>query len=112
MREGLRQRAFQILEHGRRREPASRAIDGVLILLVIAAVAVTVAGSVPDIALSHAALQLIDRLCVLVFACEYAARLWAAPEHPLLRARTPLAARLQFATTPLMVIDALALLPL
>jgi voltage-gated potassium channel len=112
MRESLRQRAFQVLEHGRRREPASRAIDGILILLIIADVGVTVAASVPNIALSHAALQLIDRFCVLVFAVEYAARLWAAPEHPLLRARRPLAARLRFAAAPLMVIDALALLPL
>jgi voltage-gated potassium channel len=49
---------------------------------------------------------------VSVFAIEFVARIWAAPEHPLLRRRTPLGARLRFAATPLMVIDALALLPL
>ncbi|MBO0741572.1 MAG: cyclic nucleotide-binding domain-containing protein [Hyphomicrobiaceae bacterium] len=84
-----------------------------MVLLVLADVAATVAHTVPDIAASHGAgLQLLDRICVAVFAIEYAARMWTAPEHPLLRQRTPLGARLRFAATPLMVIDALALLPL
>jgi voltage-gated potassium channel len=109
----LRVRAFEVLEHGRRREPASRAIDWLLVVLVVANVAATVAHTVPDIAARHgAALQLLDRLCVVVFALEYLARIWVAPEHPLLHRYTPAGARLRFAATPLMVIDALALLPL
>ena len=108
-----RARVFEILEHGRRREPASRAIDWLLVVLVVANVAATVAHTVPDIASSHgAALQMLDRLCVLVFAVEYLARIWVAPEHPLLQGYTPAGARLRFAVTPLMAIDALALLPL
>ena len=59
----LRQRAFQILEHGRRREPASRVVDWVLIGLVLGNVAAAVAQTVPDIAARHGAiLQLFDRL--------------------------------------------------
>jgi voltage-gated potassium channel len=109
----LRQRAFQVLEHGRRREPASRAVDWLLIALVLANVAATVAYTVPDVAAQHGArLQLLDRTCVLVFAVEYVVRLWVAPEHPLLRHYSPTGARLRFAATPLMVIDLLALLPL
>jgi voltage-gated potassium channel len=109
----LRQRAFQILEHGRRRELASRIVDWVLILLVLGNVAAAVAHTVPHIAAEHGpGLQLFDRLCVAVFALEYVARIWTAPEHPLLRLSAPLAARLRFAATPLMLIDALALLPL
>jgi voltage-gated potassium channel len=108
-----RARVFGILEHGRRREPASRAIDWLLVVLVVANVVATVAHTVPDIASSHgAALQMLDRLCVLVFAVEYLARIWVAPEHPLLQSYAPARARLRFAATPLMVIDALALLPL
>ena len=108
-----RARVFEILEHGRRREPASRAIDWLLVVLVVANVAATVAHTVPDIASRHGAgLQMLDRLCVLVFAVEYLARIWVAPEHPLLQRYTPAGARLRFAATPLMVIDALALLPL
>lgn len=112
-RELLRQRAFQVLEHGRRREPFSRFVDWVLVLLILGNVAAAVALTVPDIAARHgAALQLFDRLCVLVFAIEYVARIWTAPEHPLLGRHGPLGARLRFAATPLMLIDALALVPL
>ncbi len=111
--EVLRQRAFQILEHGRRRQPASRLIDWILVLLILGNVAAAVAQTVPDIASHHgASLQLFDRVCVLVFAIEYVARVWTAPEHPLLGQHAALGARLRFATTPLMMIDALALLPL
>ncbi len=112
-RETLRQRLFQILEHGRRREPVSRVIDWILVLLTVANVAATVAQTVPDITLRHGvSLHIFDRLCVLVFTLEYVARIWAAPEHPLLREHTALGARFRFAATPLMIIDALALLPL
>jgi len=112
-REGLRKRVFEVLEHGRRREPISRLIDGVLIALVVGNVAATVAYTVPDIAQAHGAgLRLFDRFCVLIFAAEYVARIWAAPEHPMLGHHQPLRARLAFATTPLMAIDALALVPL
>jgi len=112
-REILRQRVFQVLEHGRRREPASRAIDWILVLLIVANVAAAVGQTVPEIALRHGvSLQTFDRLCVLVFALEYIARIWTAPEHPLLRQYTALGARFRFATTSLMIIDALALLPL
>jgi len=108
----LRQRVFQVLEHGRRREPASRILDWTLILLVVGNVVGTIAQTVPDIAQRHgASLQLLDRLCVLVFALEYAARIWTAPEHPLVGRHAALGARLRFAATPLMVIDAVALLP-
>ena len=109
---GLRQRSFQILEHGRRREPASRTIDWIIISLVVANVVATIVETVPTIAPEHAAmLQLVDRLCVVAFAVEYAARLWTAPEHPLLRGLPVHVARLRFAGSPLMIIDALALVP-
>jgi voltage-gated potassium channel len=112
-RASLRQRAFQILEHGRRRELASRIVDWVLVVLVLGNVVGAVAQTIPDVAADYgASLQVFDRLCVLVFAVEYVARIWTAPEHPLLRSSTPAGARLRFAATPLMLIDALALLPL
>ena len=108
----LRQGLYQILEHGRRRAPASRAADWLLVVLILADVAATVAHTVPEIAAHHGtSLLMLDRVCVLVFAIEYIARIWVAPEHPLLRQRSPLQARLRFAGTPLMVIDAVALVP-
>lgn len=107
-----RQRMFEILEHGRRRDFASRIIDGFLVVLVVTNVAVVVAQSVPEVAAEYGtSLYVFDRLCVIVFAIEYAARIWVAPEHPMLRGNSPLMARLRFAGTPLMIIDALALVP-
>jgi voltage-gated potassium channel len=107
-----RQRAFEILEHGRRRDLASRILDIILIVLIVANVAVTVAQSVPEVAIAYGArLLAFDRLCVAIFAIEYAVRIWVAPEHLMLRHHSALGARLRFAATPMMVIDALALLP-
>jgi voltage-gated potassium channel len=107
-----RQRAFEILEHGRRRDLGSRALDSVLVLLIVTNVAAVIAQTLPDVALRYGAgLQVFDRLCVLIFTVEYAARIWVAPEHLMLRERGAIGARLKFAATPMLIIDALALLP-
>lgn len=109
----LRERAFEILEHGRRRDAASRVLDWILVTLILSNVASTVAQTMPEIEAKYGTdLQLFDRMCVLAFAIEYAARIWAAPEHPLLRNLSPARARLRFAATPMMVIDAAAFVPL
>lgn len=108
----LRRRAFDVLEHSRRRDFASRVIDGLLVTLIIANIATVVVASIPEAAANYGhALLMFDRVCVAVFAIEYLARLWAAPEHPMLQKLGPTAARLRFAASPLMLIDALALLP-
>lgn len=97
----FRQRAFEVLEHSRRRDLASRIIDGVLVALIVSNVAVVVAQSVPEVAAQYGdALLIFDRVCVLVFAIEYAARLWVAPEHPMLSGQRALMARLRFAGSP------------
>jgi voltage-gated potassium channel len=109
----LRERAFEIIEHGRRRDAPSRVLDWILVTLILSNVASTVAQTMPEIEAKYGTdLQLFDRMCVLAFAIEYAARIWAAPEHPLLRELSPARARLRFAETPMMVIDAAAFVPL
>ena len=107
-----RQRAFDILEHGRRRDLASRILDWILVVLILANVTGTLAQTLTEVEQAYGdELQLLDRICVLVFAIEYVARLWVAPEHPLLHSLSPIRARLRFAGTPMMVIDALAFVP-
>ncbi len=109
----LRGRVFEIIEHGRRRDLGARIVDGVLIALIVGNVLAVIAQSVPEVAARHGdALQRFDRLCVAVFAIEYVVRLWVAPEHPIARGSTALSARWRSAGTPMMVIDALALVPL
>jgi voltage-gated potassium channel len=108
----LRQRAFEVLEHSRRRDFISRVVDGLLIVLVLGNVATVIAQSMPGAAAQYGpALLVFDRLCVLVFAIEYVARIWVAPEHPMLSDQRVSVSRLRFAASPLMVIDALALVP-
>ena len=108
-----RQRAFEILEHGRRRDVTSRILDGCLVAAIIANVLAAIAHTLPEIGgLNEQRLRVFDWICVLIFAVEYGARIWVAPEHPLLRQNGEWGARLRFAMTPLMVIDAVALLPL
>lgn len=108
----LRGRVFEILEHGLRRDLTARVVDCVLIALIVGNVVGVIAQSVPEVAAAHGdALQRFDRFCVMVFAIEYIVRLWVAREHPIARDMTVLAARWRAARSPMMVIDALALLP-
>lgn len=108
----VRQRTYQILEHSRRRDLSSRLLDWFLIVLINANVAAVAAQSIPDLPSAvFARLQVFDRCCVVVFLLEYLARLWTSPEHALLQRYGTGGARLRSALTPLMLIDALALLP-
>lgn len=108
----LRARLFDILEHGRRRDFAARLVDWVLLVLIVGNVLATIASTVPELHDRHAvALQRFDNFCVAVFAVEYLARLWVAPEHPLGRQMSAAAIRWRHARTPMMLIDALALVP-
>jgi voltage-gated potassium channel len=113
----IRRRAFEILERGRRRDLVSRAFDAVMVLLIVANVTATIIDTVPDIVRSYGRYLLVfDRICVLIFIAEYAARLWTAPEHPMFRhlvSRYPrLRLRLRFAAMPMMIIDLIGILPI
>ena len=59
----LRERAFDILEHGRRRDAASRVLDWIIVVLIVANVGGTVAQTVPEIEAQYGTdLQLFDRM--------------------------------------------------
>ena len=108
----IRQRAFDILEHSRRRDVSARVLDWVLVALIVSNVLATILQTLPDIAAVYTpALNAFDRFCVAIFAIEYALRLWVAPHHPLMHGLTPKHARFRYAMTPLMIIDFLALIP-
>jgi voltage-gated potassium channel len=108
---GFRRRVFELLERVHRRHLPSRLFDAFLVALILGDVLATILQTTPPIQEAYGpALQSFDRFCVLVFALEYAARLWTAPDHPMLRARAGNLPRLRFALTPMMIIDFLSLL--
>ncbi|MGH1417751.1 MAG: cyclic nucleotide-gated ion channel [Hyphomicrobiaceae bacterium] len=108
----IRQRAFDILEHSRRRDVYARLLDWVFVTLILANVLGTILQTLPGIAAQFGdRLNTFDLICVAIFFCEYVARLWVAPEHPLMHGLSPAKARFRFALTPLMIIDLIALIP-
>jgi voltage-gated potassium channel len=111
----FRRQVFDLLDGARRFDFGPRIANAAMVALIAANVAAAVAETVPDIATQHAGLlSFIKWLALIVFAVEYALRLWSAPEHPMFRyagdAVPPLGNRLRCAATPAMVIDLIALL--
>ena len=83
---GLRRRVYAVLEQGDGVDGIGRALNRFLIALIVVTLAATVVKSVPDLAKTYALpLDAIEWTATLVFSLEYAARLWSAAEHPLLK---------------------------
>ena len=89
------------------------AVQGGLILLILANVLAVVLETVEPLAQAHAGFfAWFEIVSVAIFALEYAARLYAATENPRDRFRHPIWGRLRFALTPLAIVDLLAILPI
>ena len=107
----LRRRVYTILEQGDGADGVSLALNRFLIALIVVTLAATVVESVPDLAKAYTLpLNAIEWTATLVFSLEYAARLWSAAEHPLLK-RGALFGRLSFVTSFSGLIDLAAVLP-
>lgn len=107
--QSLRQWTYTMLDE---RSPAVSAllVRWSLITVIVASVAVVVVGSIPDIRQTYAPwLVRIDVFVVVVFLVEYLLRLWSCVEDP--RYRHPVLGRIRYLTTPMAVIDVLAILP-
>ena len=109
---GLRRHVYAVLEQGDGADGIGRALNRFLIALIVVTLAATVIESVPDLATSYALpLDAIEWTATLVFSLEYAARLWSAAEHPLLK-RGAFFGRLRFALSFPGLVDLAAVLPL
>ncbi len=110
--ESLRRRAYLALEGGRLGGPVGAIVEGTLVALIVLNVAAYTMQSVPAFeAAHHLALHWFERVSVVVFAAEYAMRIWTASEDPIASERGPFLGRLYFASRPMMVIDFLAIAP-
>ena len=108
---GVRRRAYAILEQGDGAGGVSLALNRFLILLIVVTLTATVIESVPDLAKTYALpLGVIEWIATLVFSLEYAARIWCAVEHPLLK-RGAFLGRLRFVLSFSGLVDLVAVLP-
>jgi voltage-gated potassium channel len=107
----LRRTVYEIIERGHRGF-AAVVFDYAIIALILLNVFLSVIGTVKSVNDAWGDwIFAFDAFCVAVFFVEYAARIWVAPEHPHMREKTDLMSRVQTALTPLMILDAVALLP-
>lgn len=106
-----RRRVYEIIEPGIKRDGLARLFEAAAILIIVASVAGAVCSTVPDLGpFIRDELRLGELTCGGFFLCEYAARLWTTAEHPVFggeNGRGIIAHML----TPLMLLDALGLLP-
>ena len=110
---GWRRQLHLWIDHGAGDDAIASWIHRGLVLLICANVVAIVLESVPDLAQRFGtAFQLFEAISLVIFALEYAVRLWAAPEHARYRALSPARARLAYAMSLPAIIDLLATLPL
>jgi voltage-gated potassium channel len=107
----LRRHVYAVLEQGDGAGGVSLAVNRFLILLIVVTLTATVIESVPDLAKTYAMpLSAIEWVATLVFSLEYAARIWCAVEHPLLK-RGALFGRSRFVLSFSGLVDLAAILP-
>lgn len=83
-----------------------------LIVLIVATLIATVLESVPQLAAAYSRFfAVIESAALIVFSLEYAARLWAAAEHPPWRRFGPIKSAARFASSAGGVVDLAAILP-
>lgn len=108
----LRRRVYEIIEVGRGEDRTSKLFDTFIVTLILLNVFAFAAETVPALEVRHRQwFWAFELFSVAVFTLEYAARLWVAVEMPFLARLSPIAARIQMARRPALIIDLLAFLP-
>ena len=87
--------------------------DGFMVVLIITNVIAVILETVAELATAHATFFYVFELfSVAVFTVEYGLRIWSAVENEDEEAyRHPVAGRIKYATTPLALIDLMAIVP-
>lgn len=107
----LRDRLYELLEHDPLAYSAGPRFIQIIIGVIVLDVAAMILASVPELDAQFGVLfSAVTILCVIVFALEYAARLWTVAGHTP-RKGSPLADRLGYSFSALGIIDLMAFLP-
>jgi voltage-gated potassium channel len=108
----LRRRVNALLDHNVPPSPASRAVGGFIVILIVINVASVILESVEPIRLGYRPiLWWIEQIATAVFTVEYLLRVWTAVDRVTGRFRHPLWGRIAYATQFFSVIDLIAILP-
>ena len=111
-RSDLRRRVWEILEHGRAGDRVARAVHAGILTLIVVNITAVVLETVPRLAAAYEPwFSAIELVSVVLFAAEYALRLWVAPEHPAFRHRPAARARWRYLRSPAAIIDFIAVAP-
>jgi len=103
-----RKRVWQVLE-GQARDVRARAVSAALTLLIIANILSVILETMPGVgSRMSGVLESFEALSVVVFAVEYALRLWSCTVQEAYRRA---GGRLRFALTPLAVVDLAVIVP-
>lgn len=112
MAQSLRARVYESLETTALGSRLGGWIDGFLIGLILANVAAITLETVDPLIEQHAPyFHFFESFSVAVFTVEYAARVWTCVESPRPELQSSLTGRLRYMTTPLALIDLIAILP-
>jgi len=108
----LRHRLYEILEHGSIGDRTGLIVGRFIVALIIVNLISMTLESVPALQAQYASLfTAIELVSLVVFTVEYGLRVWVAGEGAPHRHSSERKARWKFVTSPLGIIDLLAVLP-
>ena len=106
----VKSRVHEIVEVAAPGDRASKAFDVVILVLIFANLAALILETVEPIRREYEEFfAVFETVSIATFTVEYALRLWSITSDP--RYASPITGRLRFSSTPLLVIDLLAVLP-
>ena len=107
----LRQRVHELLEVSTAENPHSRAVDLVILGLILLNILALILETVDYLQTrAAAAFEAFEKVSLIIFSVEYVLRLWSCTA--VARFAGVLRGRVRFALTPMAIIDLLAILPL
>jgi voltage-gated potassium channel len=109
-RKSPRRRTYEVIEPGITRGGVAKLFHRFSVAFILASVGGAVASTISFDRDIKTMLIAIEIFCGAFFIIEYGLRLWTASEHPVFGARAFEGVR-SYALTPLMLLDAIGLLP-
>lgn len=108
----LRRMVYHMLGGEGHSDTRVKVVDWFLIAMIVLNVVAVVMESIEHLSIAHGPMfHAFDLFSVAVFSIEYLLRLWTAVEIPNPRFQHPLWGRLRWTTSPMAIIDLLAVLP-